>query len=145
MRLPSSNHYSAVIATLALAVAFGGTGYAAASFPHVSAKGAGHPTAPVAVIAVAANGHLKAQTHQAPAKAAPKVKRVVKGGYDINIPGVSYSSFVDAATCSAQAAAPVIAEVDGAGKSTLVVSLFMPDGSPVNSEFKCAIWNLKTP
>jgi hypothetical protein len=146
MQLFSSSRYANVASTLALAVAFTGTGYAAASLPHhhKAAKPA-DKTAPAAVIAVQSNGKLMAQLHEAPAKKAPRVKHVGDGTYVIHIPGVSYYSTYDAATCSPQAATPLMAEVDGAGKTDFVVSIFDVEGTFVDSDFKCAIWNLKGP
>jgi len=144
MQYFTSSRYASVASTLALAVAFTGTGYAAASLPqgHHANKPADR-TAPVAVIAVTASGNLKAQSHEAPATGAPKVKKLGPGQYRVRIPGVAYFSTVDAATCSAQAATPLIAEVDGAGKTDFIVTIFDTEGTFTPSDFKCAIWNLK--
>ena len=136
--------YAAVAATLALAVALGGSSYAVARHATAPAKGGGGNTAPMLVISVAANGHIKGQVHRAPMTGKAKVKRPVPGIYVFTLPGVKYNDIHDAAVCSAQNGDPMIAMADGAGNSQLAIDTRPADGSNkfVNSDFKCAVWNL---
>jgi hypothetical protein len=141
MPLLSSSRYANVASTLALALAVGGTGYAAGALPDTGAKPA-DKTAPTVVFQVGKAGHLVKQVHIAPETKHPITKRISKGNYTVKFPGFAFFSGADAATCSMIDYQADSIEVDGIGAGTMVVHLFDPAGNPVNGFFNCSVWNL---
>jgi hypothetical protein len=141
MKLFSSSRYANVTATLALAVAMGGTGYAAGALPHGKAHKPADKTAPTVVFAVSNNGHVASQLHIAPAKKKPKVKHPSEGNYAITFPGFKFYSSADVATCTESNYLSGSVTVDGSGKATLLVHTFDQDGNAADAYFNCAVWN----
>lgn len=141
MKLFSTSRYANVTATLALALAVGGTGYAASALPGSGSKPA-DKTAPAAVFQVSPTGHLLSQKHIAPATARPKVKKVFKGNYSITFQGFKFFSGIDVATCSAVNYQPTTILVDGAGNATMIIHTFDAAGNAANIGFDCSVWNM---
>jgi len=142
MTLFSSSRYANVTATVALAVALGGTGYAAGAMPHGKSHKPADKTAPTAVFQASADGHLVSQTHIAPAKRKPKIKRVSEGTYTVSFRGFKFYSAVDVATCSEANYVAGSSTVDGSGRAALLVHTFDAAGNAADTYFNCSVWNL---
>jgi hypothetical protein len=143
MKFFTTSRYANVASTLALAVAFTGTGYAAASLPygHHHANKPADKTAPTVVFQGGSTGHLVSQLHISPATKKPKVKRLSKGLYAITFSGFKFSSGADVGTCTESNYVDGAATVDGSGSATMLVHTFDQAGDPADAYFNCAVWN----
>lgn len=139
MPLVTTSRYSAVASTLALALAAGGTGYAASSVAH--ARSAHHKkpnTSPTLVINVAANGKVHGDLHRLPVSGNTKIKHASTGFYVFKTPGLRVGASTTA-TCSVANYLPATATVDRVDHS-FAVHVFGAARNPADIAFQCSVW-----
>lgn len=141
MPLFTSSRYSAVAATLALAFAAAGTGYAATSRPgHGSAHHPTTNTSPALVVSVTADGAINGEVHRAPVTGITRIKHPSTGFYILKGQGLTVKPS-DSEVCSAVGLLAATATVDAVDHS-LAVHVFDASGNPANIAFRCAFWKI---
>jgi hypothetical protein len=142
MPLITSSRYSAVAATLALALGAAGTGYAATTLPHDRSahRPASTDTSPTLVVSVAANGKVNGDLHRAPITGRTTIKHPSTGFYIFKTPGTGLRPS-DSATCTPVDYLAATATVDAVNHA-LAVHLFDASGNPANLAFRCAFWRI---